>query len=118
MKELLESASIDENEIVVEEDDKDSEDDDDDFEMEEGELTDVTPNIIIELSQQIAQIAGRMSKLNCDGKEFENVASKLADVNTSLCLAHSRYERNRLAKKQSKALRQACLGPFFLWKNA
>ena len=51
MKELLESASIDESEIVVEEDDKDSEDDNDDFEIEERELTDVTPDIINELSQ-------------------------------------------------------------------
>ena len=54
VKELLESAGIDESEIVVKEDDKDSENGDNDFDIEEGELTDVTPDIINELSQQIA----------------------------------------------------------------
>ena len=69
----------------------------------------VTPEIINELSAQIVEMTGKLRKLKCDGTDFDDVASKLADVNTSLRLAHSRYERGRIAKKQTKAPRQARL---------
>jgi hypothetical protein len=86
-----------------EKDTSDNDDKDDDVEMEE-QLTVVTPESINELSAQNVQIAGKVKKYKCDKNEFDNVASKLTDVNTSLrrLAQHSRYERNRVRRNRQK----------------
>ena len=103
------------SEIVDEDGEKDSdEDDDDDVEMQKGDLTPVTTETIDELCAQLVEIAGKLKKLKCEDGEFEGVASQVTDATSSLRLAHSRHERNRVAKKQSKAPRQTRLATLFL----
>ena len=77
-------------------------DDSDDVEMQEEDLTSVTPETINELCAQLVQIAGKLKKLECDENEFDRVASQVTDATYLLRLAHSRYDQNRVAKKQSK----------------
>ena len=60
----------------------------------------------------MAGIVGKLKKLDCDG-EYDGVSSHITDGVSLLRLAHSRHERNRVAKKQSKAPRQASVVPFF-----
>ena len=103
------------SEIVDEDGEKDSdEDDDDDVEMQKVDLTSVTTETIDELCAQLGEIAGKLKKLKCEDGEFEGVASQVTDATSSLRLAHSRHERNRVAKKQSKAPRQTRLATLFL----
>eukprot|EP00986_Skeletonema_menzelii_P006379 scaffold2403_cov108-Skeletonema_menzelii.AAC.1 len=76
--------------------------------MQEGDLTPVTTEIIDELAAEMSRIVGKLKKLDCDG-EYDGVSSHVTDG-----IAHNRQqERSRVAKKQSKAPRQASLGPFF-----
>ena len=109
---MIESACVDDSEIVNEDAEKDSDEEDDDVEMQEGDLTPVTTDIINELAAQMAGIVGKLKKLDCDG-EYDGVSSHITDGVSLLRLAHSRHERNRVAKKQSKAPRQASVVPFF-----
>ena len=81
--------------------------------VEEINLNDVTSEEIDELCSQLAKISGELKRLKCDNNEFGGIASKVADASSSLRLAHNRFERNRVTKKQLKAPRQARLTPFF-----
>ena len=109
---MLESSFVDDSEIVNEDAENDSDEEDDDVEMQEGDLTPVTTEIIDELAAEMTGIVGKLKKLDCDG-EYDGVSSRVTDAISLLRLAHSRHERNRVAKKQSKAPRQASLDPFF-----
>jgi hypothetical protein len=114
--ELLESALVDDSEVINEDGERDSDEDDDDIEMEEGNLNTVTPEVINDLCSQLARISVELKRLKCDNNEFGAVSSKIADASASLRQAHRSYERARVAKKQSKAPRH--LGPFFVRKTS
>ena len=118
VEELLESALVDDSEVINEDGERDSDEDDDDIEMEEGNLNTVTPEAINDLCSQLARISVELQRLKCDNNEFGAVSSKVADASASLRLAHRSFERNRVAKKQSKAPRQTHLGPFFVRKTS
>ena len=84
-----------------------------DVEMQEGDLTPVTTEIIDELAAEMSRIVGKLKKLDCDG-EYDGVSSHVTDG-----IAHNqRQERSRVAKKQSKAPRKASLVPFFRFRRS
>ena len=112
VEEMLESALVNDDEIVKEDGERDSEEDINDVDIEDTSLKTVTPEAINELCSQLAEIAAGLKRLKCDNNEFGEVASKVADASSSLRLAHGRFERNRVTKKQLKAPRQARLTPF------
>ena len=109
---MLESAFVDDSEIVNVDVENDSDKEDNDVEMQEGDLIPVTTETVDELCAQMAEIVGKLKRLDCDG-DFDGVASHVTDATSMLRFAHSRHERSRVAKKQSKAPRQGSLVPFF-----
>ena len=59
-----------------------------DVEMQEGDLTPVTTEIIDELAAEMSRIVGKLKKLDCDG-EYDGVSSHVTDA-----IAHNRQEQS------------------------